>query len=130
MGDTQRDDLVYPELSYRIVGVLFSVDNELGYGYKEQVYEKAVAHALDMAGLVYREQLHTPLEYKDSKVGTYFLDFLIDGKVVLELKQGSRFSKKDVQQVYEYLKVSDLKLGILALFSPAGLKFKRIVNEK
>lgn len=70
------------------------------------------------------------MKYKGAIVGNYFLDFLIENKIVLELKKGDRFSKKDIEQVYAYLKVTGLKLGIIANFTGKGVKFKRIVNIK
>jgi len=127
-NNTKRDDLLYPELSYKIIGVLFDVYNEIGSGYREKHYEKAVGVALRNAGLHYKNQLHIPLTFKGQIVGKDFLDFLIEDKVVLELKKGDRVSKKNIEQVYEYLKATNLQLGIVAQFSSQGLKFKRIIN--
>lgn len=128
MEKTIRKDLLYPDLSYKIIGVLFDVYNDLGYGYQEKYYEKAIAKAFEQAGLKYKEQLHVPFKFKEYKIGDYYLDFLVEDKIVVELKKGDRFSKKNIEQVYAYLKAKDLKLGILAQFSTNGLKFKRIVN--
>src|ERR1039458_8996861 len=94
-----RDDLIYPELSYQIVGILFSVFNELGYGYKEKYYQRAVSQELDRAGLPFEEQICFPVIFKGEVIGKQFFDFLIDGKVILELKQGNRFSRNDITQV-------------------------------
>lgn len=130
-GEFKNDsNLVYPRLSYEIVGVLFDVYNDLGYGYQEKYYEKAVAKGFKQAGLGYKEQLHVPFKFKGQKIGDYYLDFLVEDKIVVELKKGDRFSKKNIEQVYAYLKVKDLKLGILAQFSTNGLKFKRVLNIK
>ncbi|TSC75343.1 MAG: hypothetical protein G01um101430_438 [Parcubacteria group bacterium Gr01-1014_30] len=56
------------------------------------------------------------------------MDFVIDNKIVLELKKGERFSKKHIEQVYAYLKAANLELGIIAYFTKQGVRFKRIVN--
>jgi len=125
-----RRDLVYPELSYKIVGLLYEVYNDLGYGYQEKYYEKAVAKALEQERLKYKEQLYVPFEFKNQKIGEYYLDFLVEDKIIVELKKGDKFSRKNIEQVYAYLKAKNLKLGILAQFSTNGLKFKRIVNIK
>jgi GxxExxY protein len=124
----QREDLVYPELSYQIVGILFEVYNELGYGFDEKVYQKAIAIALKNAKLIFKEQVYTPLIYGGKTVGRNYFDFLIDGKIVLEIKRGDRFSKAHIDQMLEYLHTSKLKLGILAYFSPSKLHYKRLVN--
>ena len=123
-----RTDLIYPELSYKIIGILFDVYNKLGYGYQEKYYEKATAVAFKSAKLNYKEQLSVPLKFEDEKIGNYFLDFLIDDKVVLELKRGERVAKSNIDQIYAYLKATGLKLGILAQFTPSGIKFRRILN--
>jgi len=68
------------------------------------------------------------LYYKEKKVGHYFIDFLIDNKVVLEIKVGDRFPKRNIDQIFSYLRSSNLKLGILANFTSDGIKFKRILN--
>lgn len=128
MSPSQQPDLVYPELSFRLVGILFDVYNELGPGHKEKYYENAVAAALEKAGIKYKRQLYFPLTFAGKKVGSYFFDFLIEGIIVLELKQGERFSKRNMDQVLTYLKVRNLKLGIIAQFAQHDLKFKRVVN--
>ncbi|KKT41403.1 MAG: hypothetical protein UW30_C0008G0022 [Candidatus Giovannonibacteria bacterium GW2011_GWA2_44_13b] len=128
MSEEIKKDLIYPELSYKIIGVLFDVYNQLGYGYQEKYYEKATAATLKLAGLTYKEQFPIPLKFKDEKIGNYFLDFLVDDKVVLELKRGERVAKSNIDQVYAYLKATGLKLGILAQFTPGGIKFRRILN--
>lgn len=128
MPSSDQPELVYPELSFKLVGILFEVYNDLGPGHKEKYYENAVAVGLDKAGIKYQRQLHSPLLFKEQKVGSYFFDFLIEGSIVLELKQGERFSKKNMEQVLTYLRVHNLKLGIIVQFAQHDLKFKRIVN--
>ncbi len=125
-----RDDIIYPELSYQIIGILFSVFNSLGYGYKEKYYQKAIANELETAKLTFKEQVPFAISFHDKIIGRHFLDFLIDGKVVLEIKQGDRLSRSDMTQVTGYLRTTGLKLAILARFSRKGLIFKRIINIK
>jgi GxxExxY protein len=125
--ELRRKDLIYPELSYRITGILFEVYNELGGGYHEKYYQKAISIALNRCNLPYKEQIHVPLKFKGINVGNY-LDFLIDDKIILEIKKGEKFTRKNIEQVYAYLKATNLKLGILANFTKTGLRFKRILN--
>ena len=61
-------------------------------------------------------------------MGSYYLDFLIADKIVLEIKKSERFSRNNIEQLYAYLRNTGHKLGILAHFGKAGLKFKRILN--
>jgi len=88
-----RKDLVYPELSYQVMGVLFEVWKELGYGHKEKFYQKAVSQGLKEKDFKFDEQVPAQLLFKNQVVGSYFFDFLIENKVVLEIKAKNYFSK-------------------------------------
>jgi GxxExxY protein len=124
----KRKDLIYPELSYQLIGILFEVYNQLGPGYHEKYYQRAIVVELERCNLPFEEQVFMPLKFKEKTVGRHYLDFLIDNKIVLEIKKGSRFSKRNIEQVFNYLKVAKLKLGIIANFGPKEVKFKRIIN--
>lgn len=124
----KRQDLIYPELSYKIIGILFSVFNELGYGYKECYYQRAIRKLLKDNNIKFKEQVNFPIYFKNEIIGRQIFDFLIEDKIILELKRGDRFSRNDIIQTSGYLKTANLKLGILARFTSKGLKFKRIVN--
>lgn len=123
-----KKDLIYPELSYQIVGILFEVYNQLGSGYHEKYYQRAIATELKRCNLSFKEQVFIPLRFKKEIIGRQYLDFLIEDKVVLEIKKGDRFSKRNIEQMLSYLKVTGLKLGILANFGSKELKFRRIIN--
>jgi GxxExxY protein len=125
-----RKDLIYPDLSYKIIGILFEVYNELGPGHLEKYYQKAIASAFKDLSLKFKEQVRVDLKFQNKKVGIYFLDFLIEDKIVLEIKKGDRFAKYFFDQINAYLQATNLKLALLANFSTNGLKFKRIVNLK
>lgn len=124
----RRNDLIYPDLSYKIVGVLYDVYNEIGGGYREKYYQKATSIALSRANIIFKEQVYLLVSYKASKIGSQYLDFLIENKIILEIKVGENFVRRNIQQVYEYLKANGLKLGILANFTKTGLRYKRIIN--
>ena len=123
-----RKDLVYPELSYELVGCAFEVFNELGPGHVEKNYQKAFAVMLKLKNIAFSEQVYYPLVFKGKVIGKNFLDFLIDGKVIIELKKDQYFSKTHIDQVLNYLKLSNLQLAILINFSKTGITYKRIVN--
>src|SRR3989344_4317588 len=126
MNQVRRKDLIHPELSYKVIGVLFDVFNELGYQYQEKYYQRAVSKSFSDLNIAFREQVVEPLVFKGQSIGRYIIDFLIEDKVVLEIKRGDGFSPQDIRQVLGYLKKTGVKLGILARFSSNGLKFKRI----
>lgn len=124
----RRKDLIYPELSYQIIGILFDVWTEVGFGHKESFYQNAVSIGIENRKMNYQEQLPMKVYYKNKKIGMYYFDFLIEDKIVLEIKVRNYFSKKDIEQVYSYLKSNNFKLGIIAHFTRTGVKFKRVVN--
>ena len=127
MPIANKVELVYPELSYKIVGVLFAVSNELGFGHRESTVQQAVSQALRNADISFIEQEPAELRIAGEVVKRYRLDFLIEHKLILELKSKERFDRQDVAQVYDYLKGHKLRLGILANFGRRGVKFKRIL---
>ncbi|MEK7161661.1 MAG: GxxExxY protein [Patescibacteria group bacterium] len=126
-----RDDLVYKDECYRIVGVIYKVFKELGGDLLEKHYQKAVSVALRLAGIKNIEQFPVKLYYESKFIGIYYVDFLIeidDAKIILEIKKHENYGLKNIKQVSEYLKALNLKLGILANFTKTGVKYKRIVN--
>ena len=124
----QRTDLVYPELSYQLVGCPYEVFNELEFGYHEKYYQRAYAIALRNKNISFVEQFYHRLEFSDKLIGKAFFDFFVEEKIVVELKKDNRYSKGHVDQVLEYLKRKNLKLAILFNFTRNGVVYKRFVN--
>lgn len=120
--------VIYPELSYQIIGILFEVHKRLGNRYQEKYYQRAVKATLKKLGLKFREQLPVNIVFDGKVIGKYFLDFLIEDKIILELKTVPILKQQDYKQVKAYLKASGLKLGIIANFSSKSLEFKRVLN--
>lgn len=124
----KRTDLVYPELSFIIVGCAYEVFNELGPGHTEKIYQRALAAVFEEKKIVFKEQEYYPLKFKDKVIGRGFLDFAVDNKIIVELKKDETFTKTHIDQLVNYLKLSNYKLAILINFTPQGVKFKRLVN--
>ena len=124
----RRQDLIEPELSYKIVGMLYQVSNELGPGLQEKYYQKALSESLKIHNLNFQEQVPIPLLFQGKVIGRYFADFVVDDKIVIEIKKGIRVNRKHVAQLLGYLKATNLSLGILAYFHTDGVSFKRILN--
>jgi len=81
-----KRDLIYADLSYKTLGVLFDVWKNIGYGHKEKVYQIAALEGFDRAGIKIEKELPVKIIYKNKTVGLYYFDFLVDDKLVLELK--------------------------------------------
>jgi GxxExxY protein len=117
----ENGKLIYPELSYQITGILFTVHNELGKYCKELQYSKAVAQKLDNAKVPYK---------RECAIGNSgnVVDFVIDDKIILELKAKNFLSKDDYFQTRRYLVATGLRLGLLVNFRDKYLHPKRILN--
>ena len=110
------------------MGVLFEVYNELGYGYQEKYYEKAIAKAFDKKGIKYKRQVAYKVRFKGEDIGIQYLDFLVEDKIILELKKGNYFSRRNIEQVKSYLNATNKQLAILANFTSTGVKSLRVLN--
>ncbi len=126
----RNKDLVYPDLSYKIIGCAFEVFNQLGSGHKEIVFHKALAVELTNQKLNFTEEVYFPVEFKGVIVGKNYFDFLIDDKIIVEIKSLSKFSKGHFDQTKNYLNVSKLELALLVNFGHDGVQCKRVVNFK
>jgi GxxExxY protein len=126
----KKTDLLFPELSYKLIGCAYDVFNELGAGHHEKYYQRAFAEDLKNKKIDFREQLYSPLKFKDKVIGKMFFDFLVDEKIIIELKKDNRFSKQHIDQVLEYLRTSNLRLAILINFTREGVVYRRLINIK
>ena len=124
----KHDDFVSPELNYQLVGCAYDVYNELGFRHLEKYYQRAYAVSLDNKNLTFKEQVYFPLKFKEVVIGRSYFDFLVDEKIIVELKKDNRFSKKHIDQVNEYLQVSNLKLALLINFIKSRVVYLRVLN--
>lgn len=128
MEDEKKIGLIYPDLSYQIVGSAYEVFNQLGPGLREKIYENAIALEFGKRGIKFRRQFYVPVRYADERVGSYFLDFLVDEKIVVELKLGDHFSRQEIQQVGEYLRKLGFLLALIIKFTSNGVRQKRVLH--
>ncbi|MBP9686788.1 MAG: GxxExxY protein [Candidatus Doudnabacteria bacterium] len=124
----RRNDLVLADECYEILGALFEVYKQLGGSYQEKIYQRGIASEFRKRGIPFAEQVFVELKYGEEKIGTYFLDFIVYGTVVLEIKKDKNFSRTNITQVRSYLEATKLQLGILANFTDKGVRYLRIVN--
>ena len=122
--------LLYQDLTYQIRNALFKVKKALGGGHKEIVYQKAVEEEFTQAKLAFSREEQIPIMYGNKKVGVYQPDFVVEEKVVVELKALSFVGSQEKKQVWSYLKGSDYKLCLLANFGPKELTVERIIYEQ
>jgi GxxExxY protein len=122
------DEIVYKDLSYKIIKVCFEVHNILGPGYSEKIYEEAVSRELYHDHVEYERQKLIEVFYKGEKIGEYRLDMVAENKIILEFKAVSELSDIFEAQLLFYLKATGMKLGLLINFGGKRVEYKRIVN--
>ena len=127
-GGRQPAEVLYPELSYQIVGAAMEVHNELGPGFLEAVYHTALAHELTLRGVVFESEKALPVRYKEQIVGHYEADLVIDGKIIVEIKSMTALHPAHFAQAAHYLAATGLKLALLINFGANKLETKRIVK--
>lgn len=120
--------LIYPELSYTLMGILFEVHNKLGTKYQEKHYQRAVEIKLKELGIPFKREAKIKVYFGSEDLGDFFADFIIDNKIILELKRVWKISQDDIKQVLRYLESSRIKLGIIANFRHKRLEFRRIID--
>jgi GxxExxY protein len=121
------DKILYRELSYQIVGCALEVHKKLGPGFPEAVYERALEVEFEKAGLRHERQRVFRVLYDLKPVGDFRADFLVEDKIILELKAVTEMPRVFERQLHSYLQVSSLRLGILLNFGREKLESKRIV---
>ena len=121
MKDAKRN------LSNRVIGCAITVHKTLGDGYLEAVYERALAIEMEGAGIRFVRQSPVAVHYRDSLVGNYFADFLVENRLLLELKASKGIDLAAEMQLLHYLKGTGFKAGLLLNFGTRRLQIKRMV---
>ena len=116
-------------LSNRIIGLASKVHKELGPGFIEKIYEKALAYEFEKEKLPFVQQRVIKVRYEDLEVGNQRVDFIVEDEIIIELKTVSEMSEIHQAQMISYLKTIDKRLGLILNFAKKKLKIKRVVNK-
>lgn len=113
----------------KVIGAALEVHRSLGPGFLESVYEEALAVELELLGISCERQKPIPVTYKSHPIGEHRLDFLVDSRLIVELKAVEKFLPIHRAQLISYLKAADLPLGLLINFNERWLRdgIERIV---
>jgi GTP-binding protein LepA len=120
--------LLYEDLTYKIRGAIFNVKKSLGLGHKEVIYQKAIEEEFKRAGIIFEKEKPIDISYNNQKLGVYRPDFVVDGKVVVEIKSLPFVGDREYKQLWSYLKGSSYNLGLLVNFGEE-LDIRRVVYE-
>jgi len=122
--------LRHSEITNQIIAAAIRVHRELGPGFLESIYEEALAVEFALSGIQFIRQHPVPLFYRDHQIGEHRLDFLVEGKIVVELKAISELEDIHFPIGRSYLKATNLQDGLLFNFATAPLTIKRFCRER
>jgi GxxExxY protein len=120
--------LKHEELTGRVLKVFYEVYNELGHGFLESIYQRAMAVALSSVGLRIGEQLPIAVFFRGQQIGAFAADLIVDGVVIVELKAARSLEPAHEAQLLNYLRATEMEVGMLLNFGPEP-QFKRLVFE-
>lgn len=113
-------ELLYSDLTYKIRGIVFKIYKQLGCLHKESVYSKALASEFSKLGFIFAKEVNLPVLYEGSKVGVYRADFIVDQKIILEIKASKMLPKDYERQLLYYLSGTGYRLALLVNFGQPG----------
>ena len=124
-------DLKHADITQKIIGASFEVHKFLGNGFQEVIYQRALQYEMHQAGLTFQREIEQPIYYKDlpQPIGTRLADFVVEDKVLVELKAVIQLEDVHLAQALNYLKVYKLEVGLLINFGSKSLTFKRLIRS-
>jgi GxxExxY protein len=119
-------NLPHEDLTRQIIGACFEVSNELGAGFLESVYHKALIIALRQKGLKVESEIPLTVTFRGQNVGNFYADLLVDDKVIVELKAVTALAPEHSAQVINYLKGTGYEVGLLVNFGRPKIEYKNL----
>jgi GxxExxY protein len=116
------------DLTEVVIGAAFKVQNTLGCGFLERIYENALVHELRKRGLLVQQQIPYDVYYDDVIVGQYVADLLVENRLIVEAKTAKGIDDAHVSQCLNYLKASGLKIGLVLNFGTPQVQVKRLLR--
>ena len=125
-----KEQYKYSELTSKIIGCAMTVHKTLGNGFQEVIYQRALAIEMNFAGIHFHREYEMPIYYREEKIGTRRVDFLVEETVSVELKAITKLEDVHFAQAINYLEAYNLEIGLLINFGETSLNFKRLTNKK
>ncbi len=125
-----NEQYAYSELTSKIIGCALEVHKTLGNGFQEVIYQRALEIEMNLAGIDAKREFEMPIYYRDYKIGTRRVDFLVAGTVSVELKAVTKLEDVHFAQAINYLEAYNMEIGLLINFGEPSLVVKRLTNKK
>ncbi len=120
----------YSELTAKIIGCAMEVHKQLGNGFQEVIYQRALAIEMQLANISFNREFEMPIFYKEQQIGTRRVDFLVENIISVEIKATTKLEDVHFAQAINYLEAYNLEIGLLINFGENSLNFKRLTNKK
>ena len=120
----------YGKLTHKIIGAAMKVHSNLGNGFQEVIYQRALIIEMKKHGLKFEREKVMPIYYDGHKIGSRRADFFIEDKILLELKAMTKLEKVHLVQAINYCEVYGMPLGLIINFGAESLEYKRVYNQK
>ncbi len=127
-----EEKLKFNELTRKIIGAAFEVHKFLGNGFQEVIYQKALAYEFYLADIKYEREVSRDIFYKNREkaIGTRRADFIVEDKVIVEIKAISKLEDVHSAQILNYMNIYNIEVGLLINFGSKSMEFKRFVLTK
>ena len=120
----------YEDLTRKIIGCSMEVHKDLGNGFQEVIYQRALKIEMEVIGLVFEREMEMQIYYRGREIGTRRVDFFVENKIMVELKAVIRLEDVHLAQAMNYLEAYKMQIGLLINFGARSLEFKRVHNNK
>lgn len=127
---SKDENYKFSDITEKIIGSAMKVHTYLGNGFQEVIYQRALAIEFSNSGLEFDREIEMPIYYHDNEIGSRRVDFLVEKKILVELKAVSQLEDVHHAQIINYLTAYKLEVGLLINFGEKSLKFKRFVKTQ
>lgn len=122
--------MMYDELTYKVIGCAMKVHNVLGNGFQEVIYQRCLAIELEKASVAFMREVEQTIYYDGRDVGTRRADFVVEEKIIVELKALINLEDVHLAQAKNYVIAYDFPVGLLINFGAISLQYKKVFNRK
>lgn len=126
----ENSNYLHSDLSSKIIKAFYNVYNTLGFGFLEKVYENAMMIELRKFNLTCKQQQHIDVFYDSEKVGDYYADIIVEDKIIIELKAAKTIVDEHEAQLVNYLRATDIEVGLLLNFGEIPKHIRRVLTEE
>ncbi len=119
----------YEDLTYKIIGCAMEVHKQLGNGFQEVIYQRALAIEMGLQGIEFSREFEMNLEYKGHNIGTRRVDFFVEERIMVEIKAVISLEDVHLAQAMNYVEAYNLEIGLLINFGAKSLQHKRVYNN-